>query len=95
MNMISEFNEGKLGNYIMIDSNFTYRKNSPVTEDGIELPEVRTLKIGYNKNDVRKKLNFENGQKPALLVGEGVSRSELEHVAAIRRKSRTSEKREE
>ena len=95
MNMISEINGGDLGNYIMIDSNFTYRKNSAATEDGIELPEVRTLKIGYNKNDVRKKINFEGGQKPVLLVGEGVSRSELEHVAAIRRKSRSSEKRED
>ena len=95
MTMISEFNEGNLGNYIMIDSSFTYRKNTAVTEDGIELPEVRTLKIGYNKNDVRKKLSFENGKKPALLVGEGVNRSELEHVAAIRRKSGSSDKRDE
>ena len=56
MTMISEFNDGKLGNYIMIDNNFTYRKNAPVTEEGIDLPEVRTLKIGYNKNDVRKQI---------------------------------------
>lgn len=95
MNMISEMDGGNLGNYIMIDSNFTYKKNSSGSEEGIELPEVRVLKIGYNKNDVLKKIDFENGKKPVLLAGEGMSRSELEHVAAIRRKSRTGEKRED
>ena len=95
MNMISEIDGGNLGNYIIIDSNFTYKKNAPVTEDGIELPEVRVMKIGYNKNDVRKKLNFENGRKPALLVGDNENKSGLENVAAIRRKSGSAEKREE
>ncbi len=95
MNMISEIDGGNLGNYIIIDSNFIYKKNAPVTEDGIELPEVRVMKIGYNKNDVRKKLNFENGRKPALLVGDNENKSGLENVAAIRRKSGSSEKREE
>jgi hypothetical protein len=55
---------------------------------------VRTLKIGYNKNDVRKKISFEDGRKPVLLVGEGTDRSELEHTAAIRRKSGTADRRE-
>lgn len=95
MNMISEINDGKLGNYIMIDSNYVYRKNKPVFEEGIELPEVRTVKIGYNKDDIRKKINFEGSQKPVLLVGEGTNRSDLEHTAAIRRKSGTGEKRED
>lgn len=95
MNMISEINDGKLGNYIMIDNNYVYRKNKPVFEEGIELPEVRTVKIGYNKDDIRKKINFEGSQKPVLLVGEGTNRSDLEHTAAIRRKSGTGEKRED
>lgn len=95
MNMISEINDGKLGNYIMIDSNYVYRKNKPVFEEGIELPEVRTVKIGYNKDDIRKKINFEGSQKPVLLVGEGTNRSDLEQTAAIRRKSGTGEKRED
>lgn len=47
MSMISEINDGNLGNYIMIDSSYTYRKNVALTDkDGVELPEVRTLKIG-------------------------------------------------
>ena len=95
MSMISEINNGEMGNYILIDNNFTYKRNAPLTdEEGIELPEVRTLKIGYNKNDVRKKICFEDGRKPVLLVGEGTDRSELEHTAAIRRKSGTADRRE-
>lgn len=95
MSMISEINDGNLGNYIMIDSNYTYRKNVAMTDkDGVELPEVRTLKIGYNKNDVRKRINFDDGYTPVLLVGEGQSISELEHTAAIRRKSGSAERRE-
>lgn len=95
MSMISEINNGEMGNYILIDNNFTYKRNTPLTdEEGIELPEVRTLKIGYNKNDVRKKISFEDGRKPVLLVGEGTDRSELEHTAAIRRKSGTADRRE-
>lgn len=94
MSMISEIS-GNTGNYIMIDSNYTYRKNAAMSDkEGIELPEVRTVKIGYNKNDVRKKISFEDGRKPVLLVGEGVNLSELEHTAAIRRKSGSAERRE-
>ena len=94
MSMISEISDNT-GNYIMIDSSYTYRKNTVNPEgEGIDLPEVRTVKIGYNKNDVRKKICFEDGCKPVLLVGEGVSRSELELTAAIRRKSGTAERRE-
>lgn len=95
MNVIDDFTEGNIGNIIFIDSNFVYRKNAPTSEDGIELPEVRTLKIGYNKNDVRRKIDWENGKKPILLVGEGVNRSDLEHTAAIRRKAGSAERREE
>ena len=95
MSMISEINNGEMGNYILIDNNFTYKRNAPLTdEEGIELPEVRTLKIGYNKNDVRKKISFEDGRQPVLLVGEGTDISELEHTAAVRRKSGTADRRE-
>ncbi len=95
MSMISEINGGDLGNYIVIDNSYTYRKNATMSDkEGIELPEVRTLKIGYNKNDVRKKISFEDGRKPVLLVGEGVNRSDLENTAAIRRKSGSVEMHE-
>lgn len=95
MSMISEIDEGRLGNYIMIDNNFTYRRDTALTDgEGVELPEVRVLKIGYNKNDVRKRICFENGQKPVLIVEDGMDRSELEHTAAIRRKSGAADRRE-
>ena len=59
------------------------------------MPEVRSYKIGYNNAPVRKKLVFEEGQKPVLLVSEGENRSELENTAAIRRKAVCTPKREE
>lgn len=86
----------EMGNIITIDNNFTYRKNSPVSEEGgIELPEVRSYKIGYNNASVRKRIEFEEGCKPVLLIGEGDNRSELENTAAIRRKALHTPKREE
>lgn len=95
MSMISEITDGNTGNLIIIDQNFTYRKNEPASEEGIELPEVRIQKIGYNSTAVRKKIMFEEGHKPVLLVREGQSLSELERTAAIRRKSPQSPKHEE
>ena len=85
---------GNPGSIIWIDQDFVYDKNSISTEEGIELPEVRSQKIGYNSAAVRKKNLFENNHKPVLLVAEGQSRSELESTAAIRRKT-TGQKREE
>ena len=84
-----------LGNIITIDNNFTYKKYTPALEDGIVLPEVRSYKIGYNNTASRKKIVFEDGQKPVLLVSEGENRSELENTAAIRRKALRTTKREE
>jgi cell division protein FtsZ len=95
MSMISEITDGNLGNIIVIDNDFVYKRNESTSSDGIELPEVRSEKIGYNNTAVRKKIIFEEGQKPALLVSEGESRSELEHTAAIRRKTMQGQKREE
>ena len=92
--MISHMTNGNPGSIIWIDQDFVYDKNSISTEEGIELPEVRSQKIGYNSAAVRKKNLFENNHKPVLLVAEGQSRSELESTAAIRRKT-TGQKREE
>ncbi len=74
-----------VGNIIPIDSNFTYKREEHMSEDGIELPEVRSVKIGYNNSAIRKGISFENGRKPALLIGEGESKSELEDTPAIKR----------
>ena len=53
------------------------------------------IKENNNNADVRKKLVFDEGTKPELLVAEGMKRSELEITAAIRRKTSRLGKREE
>lgn len=95
MSMISEFTDGNLGNIIVIDNDFVYNHNDITSAEGIELPEIRSEKIGYNNTAVRKKVIFEEGERPILLVSEGQSRSELENIAAIRRKTTMGQKREE
>lgn len=88
MNMLDDLTDGNVGNLIYIDSNYTYSKEAVASEKGIDLPEVRSIKIGYNNAAIRKKNLFEDGKKPALLVKEGTSISELENTAAIRRKAK-------
>lgn len=93
MSMLLPMND--LGNIILIDNNFVYDKEALAAEGGIELPEVRSQKIGYNNANERKRIHFEEGTKPALLVSEGQDKSELENTAAIRRKTSSLGKREE
>ena len=93
MSMLLPMND--MGNIILIDHDFEYNKDVHTLENGIEMSEVRSQKIGYNNADIRKKLIFEDGCKPDLLVAEGMKRSELEITAAIRRKSSRLGKREE
>lgn len=85
MARIIEITEGNMGNIITVESNFVYKKNEGISEEGIELPEVRSQKIGYNNTAIRKRIAFEEGRKPALLVGEGEDKSELEITPAIKR----------
>ena len=93
MSMLLPMND--LGNIILIDSDFVYDKEAVASEAGIDLPEVRSQKIGYNNANERKRLFFEEGTKPVLLVSEGENKSELENTAAIRRKTSGAVKREE
>ena len=83
-----------MDNIIEIDSDFVY-DGMICSEEGIELPEVRNEKIGYNNAAGRKKGLFADGVRPALLAGEGKSLSDLEHTAAIRRKTPSGGKRNE
>jgi cell division protein FtsZ len=83
-----------MGNIIIIDENFVYTKD-PIGGESIDLPEVRTQKIGYNSTAIRKKNLFEDGVKPALILEVGMNKSDLENTAAIRRKANGSPKREE
>ena len=81
-----------MDNIIEIDSDFTYDPVKHAAE-GIELPEIRNEKIGYNNAAGRKKNLFENGKKPILLTGDGQDLSELEYTAAIRRKTPETSRR--
>ena len=73
-------------NIIVIDDNFVFNREVAQRE-GIELPDVRSEKIGYNNVSNRKKNIFKDGEKPALLASEYENLSYLENNAAIRRKA--------
>lgn len=95
MSMISEITCGNPGSSIWIETDFTYDKQAASANDGIELPEVRSQKIGYNNAAVRKKNLFASGAKPVLLVETGQSITDLEETAAIRRKTQHTAKADE
>jgi cell division protein FtsZ len=95
INMNVALPQTEIGNIIMIDNNFVYERQKAASEDGINLPQVKVHKIGYNSTQVRKKLVFDKNNKPSLLVTEDQSRSELENVSALRRKAQPAQNREE
>ena len=86
MKRLNEITDVKLGNIIMIDSNFTYKKGTCMSEEGFELPEIISQKIGFNSSSIKTEFDFGSEGKPILLVGEFDDKSELENIAAIRRK---------
>ena len=95
INMTMALPQTEIGNIIMIDSSFRYERHKAASEEGIELPQVKVHKIGYNSAPVRKKLVFDRNNRPALLVSEEQDRSELENVSALRRKALPGQNREE
>ncbi|MBQ3612887.1 MAG: cell division protein FtsZ [Bacteroidales bacterium] len=95
INMTMALPQTEIGNIIMIDSNFRYERSKAAAEEGIDLPQVKVHKIGYNSAPVRKKLVFDSSNKPALLVTEDQSISELENVSALRRKAKPGQNRDE
>ena len=88
MKRLNEITDVKLGNIIVIDSNFTYKKGSAATEEGIDLPEIHSRKIGFNSASIKTEFDFGQSGKPVLIVGEFDDKSELENTAAIRRKGK-------
>ena len=75
-----------MGNYIMINKDFVYDKNSAAREEGISLaPDSGSQQIGFNTKSNIRKFNYDLDKKPALIVGKGDQLSELENVPAIRR----------
>ena len=95
INMTMALPQTEIGNIIMIDSDFRYERSKAAAEEGIDLPQVKVHKIGYNSAPVRKKLMFDSSNKPALLVTEDQSISELENVSALRRKAKPGQNRDE
>ena len=87
MKRLNEITDVKVGNIIMIDSHFKYSRDAALNSEGIELPEVRSQKIGFNSSSIKKEFRFRSEGKPVLLTGEPGKRRELETVAAIRRKT--------
>lgn len=88
MKRLNEITDVKLGNIIMIDSNFVYKKGTCMSEEGFELPEVTSQKIGFNSSSIKTEFDFGSEGRPILLVGEFDDKSELENTAAIRRKAK-------
>lgn len=82
-----------LGNIIVIEEDFVHIKGEGMNGE-IELPETKVQKIGYNSTVLRKKHLFEDGKKPAMILKEGESKSELENTPAIRRKAHNSSRKE-
>ena len=95
INMTMALPQTEIGNIIMIYSNFRYETNKAMSEEGINLPQVKVHKIGYNSSPVRKKLVFDKNARPALLVTEDQDRSDLENISALRRKALPGQNREE
>lgn len=95
INMTMVLPQTELGNIIMIDSNFRYERNKTASTGGIELPQVKVHKIGYNSAPVRKTLFEEGCEPPVLLVSDDQNMSDLENVSALRRKAKPAHSREE
>ena len=75
-----------MGNYIMINKDFVYDKNSAAREDGVSLPpDSSSQQIGFNTKSNVRKFNYDPDNKPVLIVAKGEQLSELENVPAIRR----------
>ena len=78
-----------MGNYIMINKDFVYDKNSAAREDGVSLPpDSSSQQIGFNTKSNVRKFNYDPDNKPVLIVAKGEQLSELENVPAIRRRQR-------
>ena len=82
-----------MDNIYMIDPDFVYVPGKALSSDGIELPQIRSEKIGYNIAAGRKKDLFAGDEIPALILVDGSRMSELENTAAIRRNTYTGGKR--
>ena len=95
INMTMVLPQTGLGNMIMINSNFRYERDKAASTEGIDLPQVKVHKIGYNSAPVRKILFTEGCPTPSLLISDDQNMSELENVSALRRKAMYGQSKDE
>ena len=74
-----------LDNYIIIDKDFVYDKQELARGEGISLSGDGGSHIGYSSKSGERVFHYDADARPALLVTEGQSISDLESVPAIRR----------
>jgi cell division protein FtsZ len=77
--------ERELDNYIVIDKNFIYDKEELSKSEGISLPSDAGSHIGFSSKDGERTFRYDPDNRPALLISEGQSISDLEKTPAIRR----------
>lgn len=77
--------ERELDNCIEIDKNFVYDKEELSKSEGISLPSDAGSHIGFSSKDGERTFRYDPDNRPALLVSEGQSISNLENTPAIRR----------
>jgi cell division protein FtsZ len=88
MKRLNDIANVKLGNIIMIDSDFEYTKEVALNAEEEDSKEVFSQKIGFNNAAIKKSINIGANGIPALLVGETDAKGPLESIAAIRRRAK-------
>ena len=69
----------------MIDSDFTFDKSQCAASLELYEESESPTKIGYNNSDNIRKFNFDEDNKPVLVVEPGQSLGDLEETPSIRR----------
>ena len=88
MKRLNDIANVKLGNIIMIDSDFEYTTEVALNAEEEDSKEKFSQKIGFNNVTIKKTLNLRGNSTPALLVGEKDAKGPLESIAAIRRREK-------
>lgn len=88
MKRLNDIANVKLGNIILIDTDFEYDIEVALNNEEEDDKEIFTQKIGFNNATIKKHFCFKEDGKPALLVGEMDAKGPLESIAAIRRRSK-------
>ena len=83
MGKLGDITDVNLGNLVIIDRDFQWETTYKGQE--VPLPDVTTLKVGFNTAEPTRRFYFTEDTKPCLCVEPGENISELEAVPAIRR----------